>query len=311
VLLLGALSLAIGAAGSGFTQSIPVLFLLRILQAAGYVAFSTAAYSLVPGLIPQDRQGSALAIFGAGANLAIATVPSLINWALASLEARWAFHLAATLALLAGISMWLLVPGAAGKKRSFQLKRMVEFPRSLWMPMITAWCFGVGFGLHFQFLPLLAQRRDLDGVALAYAVYGAAIILTRLITGHLLDSRSRLEVLTYAILFMSAGLGAFALAQSKWALLGASALVAAGGGILHPGLITMHVEIVPERGQATAAFYLAFDLGIGLGAWLLSPVLKYLGIGAFFLSGALIALGSLIPFRQIPDRRRAELAACC
>jgi predicted MFS family arabinose efflux permease len=98
---------------------------------------------------------------------------------------------------------------------------------------------------------------------------------------------------------MASGLAVFAIADQMWLLLVAAALTAVGGGIFHPALIAIHVDSIPERGRATAAFYLAFDLGIGLGAWFLSPILDSFGFTAFFLAGAAITLLAILPVGSI------------
>ncbi len=83
VILAGTLSLAVGAAGVPMTASPAAQFLLRILQAGGYIAFTTAATALIADLAPKDRQGAAMAIFGMAANVAM-------TWSLWPSAPRWA-----------------------------------------------------------------------------------------------------------------------------------------------------------------------------------------------------------------------------
>jgi MFS family permease len=295
VILFGTLALALGAVGVGFVTSPPLLFVLRILQAAGYVAFTTAATSLISDLAPAERRGAALALFGAAANVAITLVPAAVSAGLTLLTLRGAFLLCGALAVLGGVLVWFAIPSRTEERRPFVVNSLFNIPSVLWAPMLATWLFGVGFGVYFQFLPLLAERRGLGPVGLAFTVYGLAIILTRLLGGRLLDRPDRRQVLPPAAIVMAAGLAAFAFANTMWLLLVAAALTAIGGGIFHPALIAIHVDSIPERGRATAAFYLAFDLGIGLGAWILAPVLDSFGFTAFFLAGAIITLFAILP----------------
>ena len=73
-------------------------------------------------------------------------------------------------------------------------------------------------------------------------------------------------------------------------------LIAASCGILHPLLMAMHVRLMPEemRGRAVATFYLGFDLGNGLGTWLLGFVLDSWGLTALFVGAAISALIGLL-----------------
>ena len=306
VILFGTVSLALGAVGVGFVTWPPLLFTLRILQAAGYVAFTTAATSLISDLAPAARRGNALAIFGAAANVAITLVPAAVSAMLTLLTLRGAFLLCALMAILGGVLVWFAIPAKDGTRSPFVMRSIFNVPPVLRLPMLTAWMFGVGFGAFYQFLPLLAERRGLEPVGLAYTVYGLSIIATRILGGRLLDRPDRKQVLPPSAVLMAVGLAAFAFADSMWLLLLAAALTAISGGIFHPTLIAIHVDSIPERGRATAGFYLAFDLGIGLGTWLLSPILDGFGLTAFFLAAGVISLLSIVPARGIVPVEREK-----
>lgn len=299
VILFGTAGLALGAVGVGFVTWPPLLFALRILQAAGYVAFTTAATSLISDLAPVQRRGAALALFGAAANVAITMVPAAVSAGLTFLTLRGAFLLCGALAVLGGVLVWFAIPARSAPPGRFVARSLLNFPAVLHAPMLTTWLFGIGFGVFYQFLPLLAERRGLAPVGLAYTVYGLSIIGTRLLTGRMLDRPDRRQVLPPAALSMAAGLSAFAIADQLWILLVAAAFTAIGSGLFHPALIAIHVDSIPERGRATAAFYLAFDLGIGLGAWILAPILETFGLTVFFAAGAIISLSAILPTRAI------------
>ncbi len=56
-----------------------LLFLLRVLQAIGYVAFTTVATPLVVSLVAPEERARRLAVFGAAANVAISLTPAAIT----------------------------------------------------------------------------------------------------------------------------------------------------------------------------------------------------------------------------------------
>lgn len=270
VMLVGVASLAAGAAGVSFTVQPAVLFGLRILQALGYVAFTTAATALVADLSPAARRGAALALFGAAANVAMTLTPAA---------------------------------GGAPAASSGPFR----FPPGLAPLMLAAGLFGVGFGAFLQFLPLLTRSRGLGPAGAAYTIYGVGIILSRVTTGRWLDRVERSRILTPVFLLLAAGMAGFALAGSRTALLASAALTAVASGILHPGLIGMHVDRVAagERARAGAACYLGFDLGIGAGAWLLAPAFQWFGLaGLYGAAAAVVALGA-----PLMARARRAMAA--
>lgn len=82
-------------------------------------------------------------------------------------------------------------------------------------------------------------------------------------------------------------------------------LIAVGSGILHLLLITMYIELLPvdEKGRASAAFYLSFDLGVGLGTCVLSPILEWLSLREVFLIAGLVSLIGIILVRPFAAQR--------
>jgi predicted MFS family arabinose efflux permease len=124
-------------------------------------------------------------------------------------------------------------------------------------------------------------------------------------------------VSTRQILLLSSGIlgGGLALASvaATPVTLGLAALlIAAGGGLFHPILIAHHARLLPgEPGQATAGFYLGFDLGIGLGSWLLGAMLDLGGLfWMYALATALVALTvPLVPILTGEQSKTASSAA--
>src|SRR5919202_2539906 len=80
---------------------------------------------------------------------------------------------------------------------------------------------------------------------------------------------------------------------SPRALLLASLLVAVAG-LFHPTLLAHHATLLPAvPGQASAAFYLGFDLGIGLGSGLLGWTLAAAGVVGLYAAASVVVLGVL------------------
>jgi predicted MFS family arabinose efflux permease len=156
--------------------------------------------------------------------------------------------------------------------------------------MLASALLGAGFAAFFQFAPILAERRGVSP-GLLFTVYGAAIIATRLVGGRLLDRFDVGRVIALSAVMMAVGHAVIASSDSLPFLLPAAALVAASGGLYHPARIARHAALLPEApGRASAAFYVAFDLGIGVGSWIFGVALQLGGLaGLYWTAAALVA----------------------
>jgi predicted MFS family arabinose efflux permease len=303
VMLVGSAALAIGALAVPATSGLAALFALRVLQAIGYVAFTTAGTALVVALVAPEERGRRLAVFGAAANLAITVTPALVSLLL-EIAPVWTGLLAAgLLALLGGLLASRLPPtSTAGASIAWSV------PRRLWPPMAASALLGAGFVAFFQFAPILADRRAISP-GLLYLTYGLAIIATRLVGGRLVDRFDVGRVVALAAGLTALGHALIAATSSAAPLLVAPLLIAAGGGLFHPALIAHHAALLPGApGRASAAFYLAFDLGIGAGSWLFGAALELAGLSGLYWTAAALA-AAVLPLTPTLTRGDARARA--
>lgn len=283
VVIAGVLLFAAGVLAVLVTTAVALLMAARILQALGYVAVSTAATARITDLAAPGRQGATIARFGIAANLAMTLTPAAVDAVLGRVMAEQVFVAAAATAGLAGVLALSFGQGRLDNTVS-QDFRLWVLPPAIRQPWIAAMLLGVGFGIWLQFLPLLTLRRGVEPTGALYAAYGVAIILTRVVTGPWQDRGKERLLLMLGFAATAGGLGLFALTASFPAYLVATSLVAAGGGILHPLLMALHVRYMPVslRGRAVSTFYLGFDLGNGAGVLVLGFALQWWGLTALF-----------------------------
>lgn len=301
VIIAGAGIFALGVIGLLLTTAMLWLMAARILQALGYVAVSTAATARITDLAPPTRQGATLARFGIAANVAMTMTPAAVDAALGTVTPEQVFLTATLAALLCGMLALTLGNRVAPPTEHDHDRRLWVLPPAIRQPWLAAVLMGVGFGVWLQFLPLLALRRGVEPIGLLYAVYGGAIILTRLVTGSWQDRGCDHALLALGFSLFAGGLGCFAFTANLPTYLLATALVAAGGGILHPLLMALHVRSLPSalHGRAVSTFYLGFDFGNGMGVWVLGFALQWWGMTALFgLAMVTSLLGLLLTARR-------------
>lgn len=284
VVIAGVVIFAAGVIAVMLTSNVLFLMAARILQALGYVAVSTAATARITDLAPPSQQGATIARFGIAANVAMTLTPATVDAFLGRVTSEQIFATAALVAVFCGLIALTYGNRVASAADASRDLRLWVLPRSIRRPWFAAVLMGIGFGVWLQFLPLLTLRRGVEPTGLIYATYGVTIILTRVITGPWQDRGRERALLIVGFALLSLGLGVFGFTASLPSFLLATALVAAGGGILHPLLMAMHVRHMPPslRGRAVSTFYLGFDFGNGMGVWVLGFALQWWGLTALF-----------------------------
>lgn len=300
VMLVGAASLAFGAFGVAATTNVALLFFLRVLQAIGYVAFTTAGTALVVSLVAPEERANRLAVFGVAANVAISLTPAAITALIEVASVEAGLVASGALALVGGL-LAMLLPSRTARDSGDVPSVQWAIPQRLWLPMLAAALLGAGFAAFFQFAPILAERRSVTP-GLLYTVYGAAIIATRLVGGRMLDRFEVGRIVMLAAAIMAVGQALIASTSDLALLLLAAALVAVSGGLFHPALIAHHATLLPDApGRASAAFYVAFDLGIGLGSWLFGVALQFAGLPGLYWTAAALA-AAVVPLAPLLRR---------
>jgi MFS family permease len=304
VMLMGALLLLMGVAGVTATANPLLLLALRLLQAAGYVAFTTSSNALAVSLAEPNRRKSALTRFGAAANVSMTLTPATISALLPCLTLVGALWVAAGFGLLSALLSLAIQPAAPGPIKTAVARSPWLMPRSVFLPISLAAISGVAFGAFLQFLPLLTARRGDISSGPIFAAYGAGIALTRLLIARWVDQIDQRRILQIGYLLLALGLGLFAFSHS-WLLFVAAALsIAAGAGLQTGLLMNLHVDALPAqlRGSGVAFYYLGFDLGIGGGAWLAAPMIELFGIGGLYAWAAVMAGVGAILVRRVVSR---------
>ena len=322
-MLLGAALLTGASAVFVVAASIPILAVLRVAHGVAFSAFFVANYIHVVDLVPPERRGWALGIYGVSGLMSTALAPLLVELVIRHLGFSWAFLFSA---LLAAGALAIVAksrdarppsPGAGpGREVLRQMRREVRRLHNA-----LGFFFGLGTGTVFTFLPTFAELLGVRGLGLFYTAYAGAAMGVRIAGGTLIDTRGRKAVIVPSMFVQASATGilaALALSVGPHSpvpvlpfLFLAGLLAGAAHGFLYPALSALLMDVTPEarRGSAVGIFSSIFLVGNALGAMAFGYVAHGLGYAVMWcaLAVALVA-GFLWSLRMRPPAPRAVLA---
>ncbi|GBR45976.1 arabinose transporter [Neokomagataea thailandica] len=218
-----------------------------------------------------------------------------------------AIALVTTAVPLLVLASLILIPAAPlSEKRHRSSFRDVA--GAVWLPGLGAAFSSVGYGAILAFSSLLFTDRGWHPIWLAFSAFGAALVVARLVFGHLPDHHGGARIALIFICVLAAGLALIWWANSGLMAAVGSALAGFGYSLIYPGLGSEVVRAVsPEnRGRAMGLYTAFLDLALGLGTPVLGWIADQTGIASIFLvsaSVALTAIGTtlrLVKTQQIP-----------
>lgn len=305
---LGALLLALSAVGFLLSHSIPLHAVLRALQGLAFSAFFVASYIHIVDLVPIDRRGWALGIFGLSGLTSTALAPLLGEAVIRQAGFRWCFVLAALLA--AGAFTIILrtrgirPPEPGGGPG---LEELREGLRELYrVHMVLGFFFGLGTGTLFTFVPTFAEQLGVTGLGLFYTAYSVSAVAVRVFGGDLIDTRGRRAVIVPCMIIFAAAVCIFALLAGAVGpgvrvpvlpfIFLAGLLGGAAHGFLYPALSALLVDVTPEARRATTVgiFSAVCLLGNAVGAVVFGYIARGAGYTPMWIALAVVMSGGIV-----------------
>jgi MFS family permease len=270
--------------------------LLRALQGVAFSIFFIANFTIVVDLVPPDRRGQALGIFGISGLVSGAVGPALGEFLVQAAGFRGLFLVAAILPLLAaGITVWLSLPPeprptGAREGLSGLVRGIITAPR---IPMALGAAFGLGQGVMFTFFPTHAVDLGVQWVGLFAVAYSGAALVLRATASGLADTVGRRTVIIPAMALQAGATVLLAALGSIARILGwpaapflavAGLLAGAAHGFLYPALTALVVDVTPpeRRGRVVGVFMAFILVGQAGGAAGFGHLAHAVGYGPMF-----------------------------
>ncbi|HEY8794649.1 MAG TPA: MFS transporter [Gemmatimonadaceae bacterium] len=300
--LLGAPALALPLA-----HAMPAILAISLVRGAGLAIIVVVGGSLVASIVPAERRGEGLGLYGFIVNVpAVVGLPAGV-WLAAHAGFPIVFVIAAAAALLGLLSVPGL-PGLQAPSHELPVGVLVGLRTpALARPAIVFSATAMAAGVIVTFLPLAAIHASGNIVATALLVQAASSTLTRWWAGHLGDRHGSAALLIPGLLAATAGMLALVYVASTPAIMLGMVLFGIGFGITQNATLTMMFDRVSPSGYdaVSAVWNVGYDAGLGLGAVVFGVVSSHTGYPIAFALLAAFMFAMLAP--ALYDRSTANV----
>lgn len=280
------------------------LLIFTILRATHGLAFGMVTVSIntvAIDIMPSERRGEGIGYFGVSTNLAMAIGPMV---ALTIHEATPNYDIifgAACLSGLLGLGMASMIKSE--KRAIVPPAQTLSLDRFLLLKgvpgAVNTVFLSFAYGVLSTYVAVYGVREIgiKGGAGLFFVCMAAGLIISRLISGRLINRGYLTLIAKYGIGLLVVSFVCFTLLKNPTAFYGCGVLIGIGYGLLCPSLQTMFVNLADhsQRGTANATYLTSWDLGVGIGVLIGGAVAQSGSYAlAFGIGAALLLVGFVI-----------------
>jgi len=169
---------------------------------------------------------------------------------------------------------------------------------------------GFSYSGVMTFLSFYAESINLVSAAsYFFLVYAIVIIISRPFTGKLMDTKGANIIVYPCIVLFAIGMLLFSQASAGWMLLLAAAFIGIGYGNFNSVAQTIAVKVTePHRfGLATATYFILFDIGLGVGPYILGFIVPNTGYRTIFVAMVAVIVICIPVYYLLHGRKDREL----
>lgn len=286
-----------------------LLIAARFLNGFATGLISTALNTLATISVPENRRGEGISYFSLSFVLGSAVGPFLGFLLLEIMS----FNTMLILVLIAVFIVALMTPMVRINNITRDYKpeagkfRMIDRDA---LPMGFSVLFmGLAYASILSFLNLYAIEVNLvTAASFFFLVYSAVVMLTRPLTGKMMDQKGANIVLYPTFIFMAIGFYVLGNSTTGFVMLLAGALIGLGFGNFQSIAQTVCVNLADRDnvGLATSTYFIMLEVGLGFGPFFLGFLVPSLGYGGLYQSLVISILVGLVIFYFVYGRHESR-----
>ncbi|MCQ6275599.1 MFS transporter [Bacillus sp. V3B] len=279
-------------------SSLSMLFLVRFIHGIAFGISTTATGSIASEIIPNERRGEGTGYFAMSMNLAMAFGPFIGLIIMQYFDDPTIFIAATVFSIVAILAA--LASNVPKKPHHQQQQheektglKLSDFFEKKALPISLLMGFG-GF-IYSSILTFLTSYAQEIGLITAasffFVMYAIFLLASRPFTGIWFDRYGDNFIMYPSIALFACGYLLLSLSQVSIMLLAAGALIGIGFGTFQSSTQAIAVKKSPHHriSLATSTYFTFYDLGIGVGPFLLGFIIPFTGFRGLYLSMTILA----------------------
>ena len=280
--------------------NLPLLIVNRLLQGLALGIASTATGTIIAQILPPTRRGEGIGYYSLSAILATAIGPFVgISLTQTFSDYRVIFGVDSVLAMICFLLYFIVtvpdVPKKVNVNTGFKLSNFIEMRA---VPIsVVALIIGFAYSGVMSFMTFYAKELDLVSAgSYFFIVYAVVILLTRPLTGKLLDAKGANIVVYPCLVIFTIGMYAYSSATNSFVFLMAAACIGIGYGNFNSVAQAIAIKVTPNErlGLATSTYFILFDLGLGVGPFVLGYFVPFIGYSKIFFAMVFVIILSIV-----------------
>lgn len=292
---------------------IGLLLFFRFIHGIAFGILNTTLSTVAMNFIPEDRRGEGIGYFTLSGTLATAVGPFCGSFIMQHYSYNVLFVVCALFAagsLIMNCLMRIENTGAAAGEPRYETENGFSFRNFFNVKVLPVTFIMFLLCVYYASVPsfinsFAAEKNMADSVSVFFLFYAATILVSRPLSGKLLDRKGDNFIMYPVIVIYGAGMLLLGLAKGDVLLYLSAVLLGLGfGNIISCGM-TIAVKGVPAHqvGKTTSTFFLGIDLGIGLGPVLLGLVVPGIGYSGMYLLAAGLTLGTIFLYYTLHGKK--------
>jgi MFS family permease len=288
-------------------DSISGLLILRFIHGIGFGMSTTATGAIVADILPDSRRGEGMGYFVLSTTIAMVIGPfiGLTTISQGSISVVIAICIFSTvLSLICGLGIKIPIQVKPAVAPTFQWKNLFE--KSALPISILGGVLGFVYASILSFVSVFAVEVGLMNISSwFFVVYAVVLLVSRPFSGKWYDLFGENWIIYPSLATFAIGMYVLGLVDSALLFILAAALIGLGWGTVSSSLQTIAVQYATpkKRGMATATYLSVYDLGIGIGSFVVGIVMNNLGLHLIYQSCAVIVLFSILAYYFIHGRK--------